>query len=132
MARMVRWRRLSGQYVWRAKCYNWNTHKPVIDLSFKVYAGVCSTFVNKNCRLEVLEKHEGEKYAKHVIASIEFHSTYNAKATIDSLLQIVRTMNLSNSESRQWFLDTLNKINTEPAEKVSIESDSTRFYEYFI
>lgn len=120
MARMVRWRKLSGQNVWRARDSSWSNRKPNTDLVFVIHAGVRSSFLNKNARLEVLVKHEGERYAKHVVASTEFTATWSAKDTIDSLLQVISVMHLSNDESRQWLIDTLSKINTEPAEKATI------------
>jgi hypothetical protein len=129
MARMVRWRKLSGQNVWRARDSSWNNRKPNTDLVFVIHAGVRSSFLIKNPRLEVLVKHEGERYAKHVVASTEFTATWLAKDTIDSLLQVISVMHLSNDESRQWLIDTLSKINTKPAEKVSIYPGKS-MYEY--
>ena len=108
--RMVKWRKRPYEDVWRCSSPTWG-QIPELNFTFVLYAGVRSSFLNRNAKLEVLVKHEGERYAKHVIASQEFKSTWQAKTFLDALLITIWTMQLDPEESRQWLLETINKIN---------------------
>lgn len=107
--RMVSWRKLYDQDVWRCKSPAWGSFSE-LDLAFEVRAGMRNRIISRNPVLEIKARREGERYHKEILLSKEFNSTWKAKHALDCLLYIMQLQNKSPEDARNWLLEQVSAI----------------------
>ena len=106
MARQTRWRKVTGDFIWRCAI------KPDLfnlDCKIEIHGAVhYSSVMNRNASLTVSLPTNG-KY--HPVYTREFYSTWHAKELVDALLTLAYSKEgVTKDEVAEWFIAELESL----------------------
>ena len=121
---MVVWRRTSEKHLSRAKSGKYLNVLPE-DIVFEIQYGFKDQFCDTRPKLLLMNKKEGQRYSKNVIASKHILSSNSGKEIVDAFMTILYYSDRTPEEGLQWVLSQFDIIEEyEPVEFYKIPSAS--------